>query len=185
MSNIIIFISGNKNKFNEINNIIREKGNNRINIIRIKYDLDEIQSMDSNTVIKHKVHQAYKMVNAPVIVEDTSLEIENMNNFPGALIKFYLKSIGVEGISNRDGGSNATAKTTIGYYDGENEYYFVGKLKGKISNSPAGNNGFGWDKIFIPDGMNNKTFAEMTNEEKNTVSMRKKAVLAMLEKLCN
>ena len=72
----------------------------------------------------------------------------------------------------------AIAKTIIGYVD-ENghEEFFTGESKGVIV-SPTGEGGFGWDKIFKPDGFE-KTYGEMTREEKNKISMRKIA----LEKL--
>jgi len=51
------------------------------------------------------------------------------------------------------------------------KYFFEGKVKGIISEEPRGNGGFGYDPIFIPEGFN-KTFAELTAEEKNQISHR-------------
>jgi XTP/dITP diphosphohydrolase len=55
------------------------------------------------------------------------------------------------------------------------EHMFSGICEGQITNQPKGENGFGYDAVFIPNGVN-KTFAEMRLEEKNEFSHRKKAV---------
>ena len=72
----------------------------------------------------------------------------------------------------------AFAISTICYYDGEKMAIFEGRVNGTIPNDPQGENGFGWDFIFIPDG-NSQTFSQMGMGEKNKISMRKIA----LEKL--
>jgi XTP/dITP diphosphohydrolase len=62
----------------------------------------------------------------------------------------------------------------IGYTDGDQIVFFEGEIKGKIV-SPRGTGGFGWDQIFQPEGYD-KTFGEMSLEEKNKISMRKQAL---------
>ena len=59
-------------------------------------------------------------------------------------------------------------------------YYFEGICKGKIAIKMPGEKGFGYDPIFIPDGAN-KSFAEMTMDEKNKFSHRQKAVTKLFE----
>ena len=54
--------------------------------------------------------------------------------------------------------------------------FFVGEVEGVVADVPRGENGFGWDNVFIPVGGEHKTFAEMTVDEKNKVSMRKRAL---------
>jgi len=169
----VFFLTGNKNKLKEASAII----NNSIQLENKKIDLDEIQSTLVEEVIKHKVIQAYNIIKEPCIAEDTGLYIKNMNGFPGALIKYYFDKIGNKGISKFNGGSNAYAETIIGYHDGEMVHIFKGRINGSISKKPKGE-GFGWDPIFIPkirNKNNTNTFAEMTEEEKNKISMRAKA----------
>jgi non-canonical purine NTP pyrophosphatase (RdgB/HAM1 family) len=116
-----------------------------------------------------------------LIVEDTSLYIEDLKSLPGPLIKWFLKTLGEEGIFNllKDN-YKAEAKTIIGYAKNKDDiYFFEGSIKGSIV-SPRGSNGFGWDKIFQPDGYD-KTFAEMTKEEKSEISMRSIATLKLKE----
>lgn len=139
-------------------------------------DLKEIQSDDVEEVMKYKIRDAYELVQAPVFAEDSGLFFDNMNGFPGALIKFYLDKIGIDGISKYHGGTQVTAKTIIGYHDGVGIHYFVGELLGTIAEIPRGS-GFGWDPIFIPKynslgAPNDKTLGELSRSEKNEISMR-------------
>lgn len=164
-----LFITGNENKVREFEEILQVKLNFK------KEDLVEIQSTDVSEVTTAKVKEAYCKLNRPVIVEDTGLYIDDINGFPGALIKFYLRDLGCEGLCNYYAGSTARAETIIGYHNGNCIRLFKGVIEGKIANKPIGNNGFGWDKIFIPIGQS-KTYAQMTSEEKNSNSMRRKAL---------
>jgi XTP/dITP diphosphohydrolase len=59
-------------------------------------------------------------------------------------------------------------------------YNFVGTCSGSIATEPRGNNGFGYDPIFIPTGYD-KTFAELNRDEKNAMSHRKKAITQMID----
>ena len=77
---------------------------------------------------------------------------------------------------------NATVTTALGYCDENGVKIFVGKVEGIIADLPRGSNGFGYDSIFIPDGQT-KTFAEMTDTEKDIFSMRARATQAMIDKL--
>lgn len=166
----ITFLTGNKDKFKEAKEIIPYLEQSDI-------DLIEIQSIDSKEVILHKLDEAKKHIKGNLIVEDTSLSLEGMNGLPGTLIKLFLKTIKNEGlvkITESFGNDKATAKVVIGYADEKGECkFFEGLIEGKVVR-PRGNNGFGWDEIFEPKGWR-KTFAEMTTEEKNKISMRKLA----------
>jgi len=119
-----------------------------------KVDLEEIQSMSLEEIVRHKVKQAYEIVQSPVIVEDVSLEFEGLWGLPGPFIKYFVDNMSFEDICWLvDGKSRkAIAKSVIGYYDGENLELFEWSLQGTIANTPVWENGFGWDKIFIPEG---------------------------------
>ena len=167
----IIFCTGNKNKINEMQSILGDE----FKIEGKKIDIPEIQDVNVRTVVEKKLDYAIEKLQQPLIVEDTGLYIKNMNGFPGALVKFMLDKIKNNGISKLMGGSNATAVTVIGYYDGEKKHFFEGKKYGTISEKPKSmKKGFGWDPIFIPKIKdNNKTFSQMSIEEKNKISQRK------------
>ena len=169
MKKQLVFLTGHMNKLKEAQYILGDdfKINNK------KLDLDEIQSTDVEEVIKHKIESAYKVLKKPVFCEDTGVYIKNMNNFPGALIKFYLDHLGNKKITQFNGGSKAYAETVIGYHDGKTVHFFKGRINGTIADKPKGK-GFGWDPIFIPKN-DKKTFAQMKSEDKNKISMRAKA----------
>lgn len=119
-----------------------------------KLDLDEIQSLELREIVEHKVRQAYAVIQRPVIVEDVSLEFTALGRLPGTFIKFFVDEIPFETICRMiDGMSrDATAKCVFGYFDGNSLEFFEGMLSGTIAEHPSGKNGFGWDKIFIPEG---------------------------------
>lgn len=145
-------------------------------------ELEEIQAVEAERVVKNKVERAYEKIERPVMVTDVGVYIDELNGFPGALIKWMFKRVGNEGIAEIAGECKAEAITVIGYHDGEDFQTFEGTVKGKIAEEPRGDNGFGWDPVFVPEGYD-KTFAEMTEEEKNKVSMRKKALEKMKKEL--
>lgn len=164
-----LFVTGNKNKLREAQEILGSDLEN------IDIDLPEIQEIDSNLIVKDKARRAYDEIGKPVIIEDTGLYFDAMNGFPGALIKWVMKTVGVDGVCKMlEGYFNRSgyAKTVLCYYDGEEYHLFKGVIGGRIPLSPVGENSFGWDPCFIPKG-HNKTFAQMSAEEKNEISMRK------------
>ena len=164
----ITFVTRNQNKFAEAKGFIPELEMHNL-------DLVEIQELDSQKIIEAKLQEAKNQLEGSLVVEDSSLTFLCLGNLPGPLVKWFEKSIGNDGlynICNLNNNYNATAKVTIGYIQEDNTLnYFEGIIEGKIV-APRGENGFGWDAIFEPAGQT-KTFAEMTSEEKNQISMRK------------
>lgn len=171
----IHFVTSNAGKFKEAQAIIPE-------LQQVNLDLPEIQELDPKKIIKHKLNKAQEVRDRQlkadgIVVGDTSLSMSAMKGLPGPLIKWFLKTIGVEGlaeIAHQKQNNQAVAKVVLGFTDSENNIkFFEGKISGQIV-APRGENGFGWDKIFQPDGCD-KTFAEMSLPEKNKISMRKQA----------
>ncbi|MDP2908019.1 MAG: RdgB/HAM1 family non-canonical purine NTP pyrophosphatase [Nanoarchaeota archaeon] len=177
--NNIIFITGNENKLREAKQILG------VEIVSKNLDIKEIQDVDLEEVIKDKLMHAYKLIKKPVMVEDTGLFLNALNGFPGALIKQLLGRVGREGIVKLLEGfddKNVVAKCAVGFTkDGKDLKVFIGEAEGLIVN-PRGESGFGWDPIFQPKGYN-KTFAEMSGEEKNSISHRCKALKKFKEYL--
>lgn len=144
----ITFITSNQNKADYLASYLGYP------IEHIKLDLDELQSLDLREIVEHKVKQAYEKVAVPVIVEDVALEFTALGRLPGTFIKFFLEEMSLEAICSLLEGKNrqAIARCAYGYYDGTKLELFEGKLSGTIAEHPLGSNGFGWDKIFIPEG---------------------------------
>lgn len=165
----IYFVTGNEHKFNEAKALLPQ-------LERVDFDLPEEQSLDPQLVIAKKLEVAKTKHHGPMVVEDTSLYLDGLNGFPGPLIKWMLHAVGNQGIADlcaRIHNRGAVAKTVIGYDDGSNIHYFSGEVRGQII-TPTGNEGFGWDEIFQPDGLS-ESFAEMGDEFKPEFSMRTRA----------
>ena len=165
----LYFITGNKGKFQEVKSILGE-------VEQLDMDLPEIQEIDAKEIIKEKLNEAKKHQTGEFIVEDTSLYLEALNGLPGPLIKWFLQQIGNEGlydIAVKFNKFGAQAKTIIGYSKDDEILFFEGIVDGKIC-KPQGT-GFGWDPIFHPSGYE-KNFGLMTDEEKNKISMRRRAL---------
>lgn len=172
----LTFVTGNKAKARDTQKILG------FPIIVKNAELDEIQELDLEKVAVHKVLQAYRKFKTPVFIDDVGFYIKAWNNFPGPFIKWILKAGEgnaslllkmLEGEKQRQ----ADAKLVVAYHDGNNIHIFLGKITGVVSDKIRGENNFsfGWDSIFIPDGFD-KTFAEMTFEEKSKISHRRKAL---------
>jgi len=144
----ITFITGNQSKADYL---ARYLG---FPVAHQKIDLVEIQSLSLRAVVEHKVRQAYDIVGGPVLVEDVALEFEALGRLPGTFIRFYVDEVSFETICRTlDGLSRAaTARCVFGYFDGSQLEFFEGSMKGTIAEHPKGENGYGWDKIFIPEG---------------------------------
>ena len=165
----IVFVTGNKWKAKETEEIL----NTKLQISNI--ELDEIQEIDLEKVAIHKLNQAFKILKKPVIIDDVSFEIDSWNGFPGPLIKWLLKvgngpSILLK-MLEKEKNRGAYARLAIGFHDGKKAHLFLSKVKGSIAHEIRGDNGFGWDRVFIPDGYR-QTFAEMDPKLKNSISHR-------------
>lgn len=172
----LVFITGNTDKFEEAKAIISD-------LEQFDIDLIEIQSINSKEVITHKLEEAKKSVKGSFIVEDNSLYLEALKGLPGPLIKWFLKTIGNDGLyklADSFNNFNAFNKVVIGLSNenGTTEF-FEGEIRGKIV-SPRGENDFGWDPIFQPENTN-KTYGQMTFDEKKSVSSRKIALTKLAE----
>lgn len=172
----IKFVTGNPNKAREAGQILG------IEVERVDLQgLFEIQTSDLSELMAHKVNQAYEVLKTPVMVEDSALIFAAWNGLPGALVKWFEKSVGCAGMVKMlepFGNREAFAVCQVAVRQGEEIVVAKGEVKGSIAHAPRGGNGFGWDVIFIPEGQT-RTFAEMSAEEKNAVSHRRKAFEAL------
>lgn len=176
----IYFVSNNPNKIEEMQKLFEGTGHT----IEAFSDpnLIEIQSTNSEELIKDKTLKAFEILQKPLLVEHTYLKIKSINDFPGGLTASFWKSFGGDLSCKHFGNSDATAETIIAYCDMKRIHFFEGSIEGKISNSPKGKSLFQWDTIFIPNGQS-LTFAEMGPDEKNKISMRFIAVGKLLTHL--
>ncbi len=183
----LIFATNNQNKVNEIRKVTEGKfkiitlSEAGINIdIPEPHDTLEANATEKSTVI-------HQLTNQNVFSEDTGLEVAALNGEPGVKSARYAGEgrdfqanidkllLSLENITSR----TAQFRTVISLIlDGE-EHLFEGICKGHILFQQIGQQGFGYDPIFVPEGAT-QTFAEMTMDEKNNYSHRKKAVSKLI-----
>ncbi len=181
---MVFFITGNFHKFNEVRSILGPMGI-AVGMLRMKGN--EIQADTTSEIAINSATEAFSRCRLPLIVEDAGLFIDALDGFPGPYAAYAFKSIHnsgilklMENVQNR----KATFHSSIVYCDQETRpMLFEGDTKGEITLTERwgdGKAGFGFDPIFDPKGCN-KTFAEMSLEEKNKVSHRSKAVKQFAE----
>ena len=184
----LVFATQNDNKAQEIQSLLPEY----FKIITLK-DIrcfDEIpetaETLEGNSLLKASfISETY---NLNCFADDTGLEIEALDNRPGVYSARYAgpeKSaaaninkvlLELEGKTAR----NAQFRTIITLILNTSIFTFEGIVLGEIISEKRGENGFGYDPIFVPDGAL-KTFAEMTLTEKNQYSHRARAFQKMIE----
>ena len=148
-------------------------------------ELPEPQSLDPSEIAAHKARAAWERVRRPVVVEDSGLSVTAWGGFPGALVKWMEKTVGLANMARMlepFADRSATARCALCYFDGIQLVDALGECPGSIAPSPRGIAGFGWDALFIPNG-DARTFAEMTPAEKDAVSHRNRAWMVLGEKL--
>ncbi|HEY7019629.1 MAG TPA: non-canonical purine NTP pyrophosphatase [Ktedonobacterales bacterium] len=147
-------------------------------VTHLPIHLPEIQALDVDEVVRAKAEWGYEHVGVPVLVEDTGLAFTAWNGLPGALIRWFMESVGSKGLCRMLSGEDdrgAVAKCVFDLFDGHEHRLFSGLVQGTIALAPRGQNGFGWYDILIPNG-HTVTFAEMPVGQRHTLTMRKLAV---------
>lgn len=188
----LILATNNKHKIEEIRSVVKED----IQILTLQeagivIDIPEPHStLEANAGEKSRT--IYDLTGTNCFGEDTGLEVESLNGEPGVKSaryagdeKSFEKNIekllnNLNGIANK----KARFRTVISLIIEGNETLFEGVCDGTITGKPRGVNGFGYDPVFIPSGTD-QTFAEMSIEEKNKYSHRKKATDKMVSFLDN
>lgn len=188
--NKILIASGNQHKFSEISSVLSDVANVKLYSLQDFGITTEVvedgNTLEENALIKAKT--IYNISGVATLSDDTGLFVKALNGEPGVYSARYagvkatyennckklLKNL--ENISDKN--RRAQFESIICFYVNEKEYYFFrGICYGKIINEKRGKNGFGYDPLFVPDGYE-RTFAEMTDEIKNKISHRGKALEA-------
>jgi XTP/dITP diphosphohydrolase len=183
----LIFASNNDHKAAEIQSAIA----NIISIITLKQAgininiAEPYNTLEANASEKSNV--IFSLTGKNCFSEDTGLEVNALNGEPGVMSARYserdrLFNNNIEKLLHKlKNIINRTArfKTVISLKLNNGEFLFEGICEGSIGYHPKGTNGFGYDSVFIPLGTN-KTFGEMTLEEKGFFSHRKKAIDKMV-----
>ncbi|VDK60950.1 unnamed protein product [Anisakis simplex] len=173
------FVTGNANKLREVRAILSP----HIEVESVDLDLAEYQG-EPDEIARKKCADAAKQLQSEVIVEDTCLCFNALGGLPGPYIKWFLKNLRPEGLHKLLSGfddKTAYALCTFALCEGPDKpvLLFRGRTDGCIV-EPRGENHFGWDPCFQPDGFD-ETYAQMKPDLKNSISHRGKA-LALLKK---
>jgi len=178
----LVFVTSNLNKVREAEAVLGRALDHHA------LDLPEIQSLDLTEVVRSKATAAWQRIGRPVLVEDTGLELAGLGGFPGPLVRWLLTSVGADGIARIAhcfDDPRATARCLLCATDGTLEVLGEGVVEGRIAARPRGPGGFGWDSVFVPDEPGRRTYGEMSDEEKNGISHRRRAFEALREALKN
>ncbi|MFO7721538.1 MAG: non-canonical purine NTP diphosphatase [Gillisia sp.] len=186
----LIFATHNKNKLLEIDAMMPPNFELlSLDDIGCTKDIPETSNtIEGNAILKADyVKQHY---NLDCFADDTGLEVDILNGEPGVHSARYAGNSkdGEANISklleNLKDSANRKAqfKTVIALNLDNHQILFIGICKGEITSERRGDFGFGYDSVFQPDG-SDKTFGEMTLEEKSTFSHRGKALRELLDYL--
>lgn len=175
----LILVSGNPNKGIEAERILG------VPLLRVSLVLPEIQAGTVEDITRYKLEAARTKGYHRLIVEDVSLGFDELGNFPGPYVRWLLEAAGGRGLAaiayalnNR----NARAQCCVAYWNGETGNVFLGECTGEVLVQARGDQHFGWDAWFQPRG-EQKTFAEMSPEEKDRVSHRGNAYRQLAQHL--
>lgn len=170
----IIFITGNKGKAREARGFLEPLD---YEVVQENTGYPELQSDKLEDIASYGARYAADKLGETVIVEDSGLFVEALGGFPGPYSSYVFKTLGNQGILKLMNGVDdreAMFQSVIGYCEPDGEpLTFRGEVTGRISQVERGEEGFGYDPIFEYEG---KTFAEMSLEEKNRVSHRRRAM---------
>ena len=179
----IIFATNNEHKIKEIQSLV----GNDFTIITLEQAGIDIDIPEPHDTLQENAYEKAitieNMTQQNCFSEDTGLEIEALNGEPGVKSARYAGGdrnfqANIDKVLEKLNGSTnrkAQLRTVICLLWNKEVFYFEGICKGTIAETMHGAEGFGYDPIFIPEG-SNKSFAEMTMEEKNKFSHRQKAV---------
>ena len=184
----LVFASNNKNKIKEIQQMLPES----ITILSLEdigctEDIPETaETIEGNAILK--ANYVTEKYGYDCFADDTGLEVEALNGEPGVYSARYAGEqkdanenmnkllSNLENKTNR----NAQFKTVIALNINKNQYLFTGIVKGNIIKEKIGNQGFGYDPIFVAEN-DTRTFAQLSIEEKAIISHRGIAVKQLID----
>ena len=189
----LVFATNNPHKLEEIRAILGSKVE-ILSLADIGCDADipeTAETLEGNALIKaHYVYDNYKL---DCFADDTGLEVDAVHGLPGVHTARYAypdrhdpeaNMIKLLEALRENNDRNARFRTVIALIEKGKEHLFEGVVEGVIAREKSGTQGFGYDPVFIPEG-NSKTFAELGEDIKNTISHRARAVQKLAEYLAS
>lgn len=195
----ILIGSYNNHKIGEYRNLFKNELKFQVDLISPKDIFEKKLEIEENGSsfqenAKIKAEAFFKQSFIPSFSDDSGIVIDALEGAPGIFSARYAGSHGDDKANNKKvltelldlPYEKRTARfiALISYYDGNKFYFSEGVCEGKIAFEEKGVNGFGYDPIFIPDGYV-KSFAQLSDELKNSISHRGKAAKAFIKQLNN
>ena len=186
----IIFATNNAHKLSEVQAVLGE-GFELVTprMCGVEEEIPETaETLEGNA--RQKAHYLYKRTGLDCFADDTGLEVEALGGAPGVHSARYATDGHDTAANNRlllknlagEEHRRARFRTVICLIEGGEEHLFEGIVEGRIIDHETGSEGFGYDPLFVPEGFD-RTFAEMSAEEKNAISHRGRAVRKLVEYL--
>ena len=180
--NKIVLASGNVGKLKEFREILKGYDVVTPKDMNIEFDVEETgETFYENALIKARA--LYELCHLPTVADDSGLCVDALDGAPGVYSARYEGGM-TRLLKELDGVENRAAHFTscIVYYDGKNIVEATGHVYGRIAAAPDGDNGFGYDPVFISDELG-ETFGKASAEAKNAISHRRRALDALFVKL--
>ena len=180
----LLFVTSNPFKIEEAEEILAPHS---IHVTGLDIKIEELQTDDTDRLVKDKLLTAFKLVSRPLFVEHTGLHLVHLGGLPGGLTQLFWDRLEADRfceLFGRTADPSVTARTVIGYVDGRTRHTFHGEVTGRVAESPRGPRDFQWDCCFVPDGQT-QTYAELGRERKNEISMRRRALESFAAFLLN
>ncbi len=184
----LLFATSNKNKVLEIKKVLPKEFNIKsLDDIGFCEEVPENENtIEGNAIFK--ANYIYKKYNLNVFADDTGLEVDSLNGKPGVHSARYagISKNSTDNINKllkklkNKKNRKARFKTIIALILNSKIHTFEGVVEGIITKKPKGENGFGYDPVFIPSGYT-KTFGELSLEEKNSISHRSLAMNKLID----
>lgn len=187
----ICFATNNAHKLEEVQSILGDRFEvQSLNDVGFEGELPEThETLEENSL--EKAEYLFNQLKIPVFSDDSGLEVNALDGRPGVHTAYYagdrdaVKNMGkvlseLDGISER----SAQFRAVVTYIDESGAHQFEGIIKGQVALEKTGEDGFGYDPIFMPEGYD-QTFAELSAEVKNTMSHRKRSVEKLAQFLNN
>lgn len=183
----LVFVSGNNNKVKEISNKLPDffslKGLKDLNVFD---DIPETSDTFKGNA-QQKADYIFEKFGLNCFADDSGLEVDALNGAPGVYSARFAGDQKDDDANNQllisklknESNRSARFKTVICLILEGKHYFFEGTVEGKIILEARGEDGFGYDPLFVPNGID-KTFAELSLEEKNQMSHRAQAVEKMV-----
>ncbi len=173
MTSAITFLTGNRWRHDEARRLL-----SGVDVAWARLSLQKPASNDLRAAARGRVLDGHRQLGAPCFTENTGLYLEGRDDQPGAHVKRLLLEHGEAEVARRFAGARGTARVVVAYTaDGRDVRLFEGESEGAMAREPRGEGGYGWDRLWVPDGYE-RTLAELA-ASKYLVNMRHAPFLAL------